>query len=173
MAITSFKGPNLFLSNYAEVRAGDYRTGEHGFQARKAKHKQDHDRIAECATPGQAKRMGRSVTLRDDWEEVKIATMAEVLWEKFGRSPLIERLLETGEQTLIEGNSWGDQFWGATWNDNGDLEGRNVLGRLLMLIRDYRHGPVDQEQREMVAQRLALEVAAEQSLPIWDLDTIR
>ena len=41
------------------------------------------------------------------------------------------KLLETGNQELVEGNTWGDIFWGVC---NG--KGQNWLGKILMMVRD-------------------------------------
>lgn len=82
--------------------------------------------------PVQAKRLGRKVKLRDDWEEVKLDIMTEVVSQKFLQHPhLIEMLLQTGDEELVEGNKWGDRFWGVC---KGKSE--NHLGKILMKIRD-------------------------------------
>lgn len=78
-----------------------------------------------------AKRLGRRVPLRADWEETKLATMERVLRAKFGANPaLMARLRET-RGDIAEDNTWHDTFWGRC-----DGVGENHLGRLLMKIRD-------------------------------------
>ena len=87
--------------------------------------------IANCLTPGRAKRMGRRVALRPDWENVKEDVMFEGLCLKFADEQLADWLLETGNEELVEGNWWGDTTWGVC---NG--VGENKLGKLLMKVRD-------------------------------------
>jgi predicted NAD-dependent protein-ADP-ribosyltransferase YbiA (DUF1768 family) len=58
--------------------------------------------------------------------------MRIILENKFGDYELRERLNSTKGCELIEGNTWGDKFWGQCPLGNG----RNELGKLLMSIRD-------------------------------------
>jgi ribA/ribD-fused uncharacterized protein len=82
-----------------------------------------------------AKRIGRKVTLRHDWEKVKIEIMRGLLVQKFSQDEMLrEMLLSTGDWELIEGNTCGDKFWGAVL-ENGKWVGRNELGKLLMSVR--------------------------------------
>lgn len=86
----------------------------------------------EVMTPGQSKKAGSMVTLRSDWEDIKVfPVMYDLLVKKFGLPSLQSMLLATGESELVEGNTWSDHFWGVC---NGT--GENWLGKLLMLIRD-------------------------------------
>lgn len=89
-----------------------------------------------ATTPGQAKREGNSkgILLRPDWEQVKLKIMEQLLRIKFQDPVLREALLKTYPQKLIEGNTWGDTFWGQC---NGI--GKNHLGKLLMQIRKELH----------------------------------
>jgi hypothetical protein len=84
----------------------------------------------ERMSPGLAKRVGRTLELREDWEQVKEAIMELLLWEKFKDEPLRTQLLETGTASLVEGNYWGDRYWGVCRG-----EGKNRLGVLLMRVR--------------------------------------
>lgn len=84
-------------------------------------------------TPADVKAKSRTIKLRPDWDAVKIQVMFEVLRIKFSRPDMANLLLDTGDQELIEGNSWGDEFWGV--NNNTGV-GRNFLGRILMMIRE-------------------------------------
>ena len=134
MAITAFRGEFAFLSNFfpSAIRAsGVWPTAEHLFQAQKTASIEWQERIRRAGTPGQAKRLGRKAPLRGDWERHKLADMAWILRLKFTQHPdLRARLLATGEEELIEGNTWNDRFWGIC---NG--VGENHLGRLLMELR--------------------------------------
>jgi len=111
-----------------------YPTVEHAYQAAKTFDEQDRKKILEAKTPGQAKRLGRKIKIRDDWEKIKVYVMYELVLQKFCRHPQLRRkLLETKDQTLVEGNKWGDKFWGV---DLETKKGRNMLGKLLMQVRE-------------------------------------
>ena len=85
-------------------------------------------------SPGAAKRAGRRVTLRPDWNEVRVEVMRALIEEKFAvGSALASLLLETAPAEIYEANTWGDRFWGV---DAVTGEGATWLGRLLMLRRD-------------------------------------
>lgn len=80
----------------------------------------------------EARRAEKAGLRRPDWEEVKLAVMLDLLRIKFtAHTDLQTRLLATGERELIEGNSWGDTFWGVCQG-----KGSNHLGRLLMQVRE-------------------------------------
>ena len=133
-----FEGEYRFLSNFAPIGVRydgtSFATAEHAYQAAKARDEPGlFDRIAASSDPDEAKRLGRRASLPDDWAERKRYVMLEVVTAKFGQNPECrERLLETGEETLVELNSWEDTYWGA---DGETGEGRNVLGRILMGVR--------------------------------------
>jgi ribA/ribD-fused uncharacterized protein len=80
--------------------------------------------------PAQAKRAGRRLPMRPDWDAVKLQVMEDVLRIKFSVAPFRTWLLNTGDEELVEGNTWGDTFWGVC----GGV-GENHLGKLLMKIR--------------------------------------
>lgn len=139
-SITSFKGEYSFLLNFYEHPI-DYRgkiwpTSEHAYQAMKTLDKDEQEKVRTQSTPGQSKRSGRQVTLRSDWEDVKVEFMHEILEVKFSDPELLEMLMSTGDTRLIEKNTWGDVFWGVC---NG--VGENWLGRILMDIRESNRGP--------------------------------
>lgn len=133
--IESFQGQYRFLSNFypaaVELDGLLYRSVEHAYQAAKTNDKAERDRIRSCEKPWQAKRLGRTVTLRGDWEEIKLDVMFRLLRDKFSQSHLRDLLMATGDARLIEGNDWGDTFWGVAWG-----RGHNHLGKLLMQVRD-------------------------------------
>lgn len=133
--IVSFMGEHEFLSNFYEqtvhFNGVAYPTAEHAFQAAKTVTPEEHALILAAATPGRAKRLGKKVKLRPDWESVKIDMMRQVLRSKFSHPDLQHLLLETGDAELIEGNDWGDRFWGVC-----DGRGNNWLGKLLMEVRE-------------------------------------
>ena len=125
-----FVGQYAFLSNFYPVdRSGI--TVEHVFQARKATTEEDYHWIIQSVTPGQAKRRGGRIGLREDWENVKEDVMKDALLWKFRQRPFLDKLLATGESRLVEGNYWGDTYWGVSKS-----RGQNRLGELLMQVRE-------------------------------------
>lgn len=132
--ITSFSGEYRWLSNfwYAGVSAFGriFPTVEHAYQACKSMEPVDWQKIAWCKTPGDAKRAGRTLKIREDWDQIKLFVMEELLIQKFQHPHLRQLLLDTGDQEIVEGNTWGDTFWGVC---NG--VGENHLGKLIMKIR--------------------------------------
>lgn len=132
--INSFEGEYAFLSNFYEHPISNgvitFPTNEHYFQAMKTLEDDERLAIARAATPGQAKRMGRSVNLRPDWESIKMDVMETAVRIKFTDPELAAKLIATGDEELIEGNWWNDTFWGVC---NG--VGENHLGKILMKVR--------------------------------------
>lgn len=135
--IKEFRGPNRFLSNFHPalvVYEGIiYPTTEHAYQAAKTLDEGWRYEISAQTTPGKAKRLGRQAPLRADWEKVKLGVMLEIVRLKFSppHFSLIDQLLATGEELLVEGNTWGDTFWGVCRG-----RGENHLGEILMQVRD-------------------------------------
>lgn len=91
-------------------------------------------------TPGQAKREGRRIKIREDWNDIRVPLMEEVQKAKYTDDELAMRLILTGTHPLVEKNNWGDNFWGAVWNESTtSWAGLNVLGNILMNIREEKH----------------------------------
>lgn len=108
-----------------------WETVEHYYQAAKAAERYDALMIRDARTPGEAKKLGRAVKLRPDWEQIKLAVMREALALKFAQgTPEAAYLVSTAGHYLQEGNTWGDTFWGVCAG-----EGENWLGHLLMAQR--------------------------------------
>jgi ribA/ribD-fused uncharacterized protein len=108
-----------------------YKSVEHAFQASKATNERDRAYVADAPTAAEAKKRGRDVALKPDWDEVKMLIMAELVYLKFAQNlDLMEKLAATGEAELIEGNWWGDTYWGVCRG-----EGQNILGKILMIVR--------------------------------------
>ena len=138
--IVEFDGQYAFLSNFYPspfVHDGiAYPTNEHFFQAMKTLDIDERKKIAAAETPGLAKRMGRKVQLRSDWEKVKVYYMELGLRLKFANKTLAKKLIDTGDEELIEGNWWHDNTWGSCHCDACfNTPGRNMLGMLLMELR--------------------------------------
>jgi len=133
--IEHFRGQYDFLSNFhpAQIRFEgiDFPTVEHAFQAAKTKDRGLRLAVANAPSPGAAKRIGRRLPLRGDWEATKVGVMRDLVRLKFvTHAELGTKLLATGIATLVEGNTWNDRFWGICHG-----EGRNQLGQILMEIR--------------------------------------
>lgn len=140
MIISSFTDQYSFLSNFHRWkvihRGMFYNTAEHAFQANKAESREEHDWVMLSASPGVAKRRSRKVTIRPDWEDVKVEVMFSIVQAKFNPIARADKLRATGNATLIEGNYWHDQFWGnCECATHADIEGRNMLGKILMFVR--------------------------------------
>ena len=137
-SITNFREePWRFLSNFYEVSVAygglTYQSSEAAFQAQKCMTEEERLPFTGFG-PGKSKGMGRRVKLRPDWEEVKVGIMEEIVRAKFTQHPeLAAQLLATGEKVLVEGNTWGDTFWGV---DLRTGQGKNHLGRILMKVRE-------------------------------------
>jgi N-glycosidase YbiA len=125
--IDDFVGAYRFLSNFYPDGPGSV---EHLFQAFKCANVADAVRIMKLETPGEAKKIGRAVEMRTCWEQNKIEVMYGLILSKFQDQTLRTMLINTGTAELIEGNTWGDDFWGTC---NGI--GRNELGKILMRVR--------------------------------------
>lgn len=92
----------------------DYPTVEHAYQAAKTNSSVEREMIKNIVKPGDAKKAGRTVVMRRDWNKSKYSVMHNLVYQKFNRYPVLrQNLLETGDQQLIEGNTWHDNYWGA------------------------------------------------------------
>lgn len=137
--INCFEREYAFLSNFypspIEYEGIKYLTVEAAFQAAKTPDLHAKMAIATAEHPGKAKRMGRKVVLREDWEEIKDRVMEDCLRLKFSDPILREKLLATGDEELEEGNWWHDNYWGSCYCSRCGDVGKNKLGYLLMKIR--------------------------------------
>ena len=143
-SIEEFDGEYAFLSNFFEtpvtICGRTWKTAEAAFQAAKTLVKSERDAIFNAPTPGKAKRLGRTCTIRPDWEDIKVHVMADIVRAKFTQNPeLRQKLLDTGHTMLIEGNYWHDNFWGICGSDcikNEPGVIHNALGVILYSIRE-------------------------------------
>lgn len=125
------------------VRLGKYTfpTAEAAFQAMKTKDEKLWAWLAACGDPVEARKKGRSIRLRDDWDKVKDMYMYLIVKAKFMQNPEARHLLlSTGTQLLAEGNMHGDTYWGVCRG-----HGQNKLGKILMRVR-----------RELLALQIAV-----------------
>lgn len=133
--IDSFRGEYRFLSNfwYAKTvyKGIEFPTSEHAYQAAKSSDERMWRYFATLETPGEAKKCGKMIDCRPDWEEVRVDIMLKLLQFKFSDVSLMDKLVATGDAEIIEGNVWHDVFWGVCRG-----VGENRLGILLMGVRD-------------------------------------
>lgn len=133
--IDRFTGRYHFLSNFyrrAFLMGGVvWPSAEHAYQAMKCADTEDVVRVRTARSPGQAKAIGRRVRIRPHWDAIRVGMMHLVLRAKFEDEEMARRLVATDPEELVEGNDWGDTFWGRV-----DGVGENHLGRQLMVIRE-------------------------------------
>jgi ribA/ribD-fused uncharacterized protein len=135
--ITSFSRQYFFLSNFYRrqfrYNGMTFPTSEHAFQWSKAATVDGALQILDAKTPGDAKKLGKLIIKRPDWE-TKFSIWNQ---DQITQNQLAQKLVETGNAELVEGNNWGDTFWGQCPLGNGE----NMLGKLLMKVRsEIRHG---------------------------------
>jgi len=138
--IDNFKGEYAWLSNFAEAKTlwddKIYPTVEHAYQAAKTLDENQRETIRLSPTPGKAKRLGRKVTLRDNWDGLKTTVIMELTYRKFKDPVLCQLLIDTGDATLVEGNTWHDNYWGnCTCIKCQHKPGENMLGHVIMGVR--------------------------------------
>lgn len=153
--INKFDGKYGFLSNFhpCEIvyQGITYPSVEHYYVAMKCNNDQMIDgvyytradfreAVARVSTAGKAKILGRKIKLRSDWDEVRLQVMEWGLNQKFRIEELQELLLATGDEKLVEGNWWHDNFFGSCTCPKCGDKGNNHLGKLLMKIRSEIRG---------------------------------
>lgn len=126
------------FSNFAhydfELDGKKWMTSEHYFQAQKFKGTEYVEIIRLLDNPMKAAEMGRDrkLPLREDWEQVKDDIMRKAVFEKFSQNEEIKKiLLSTGKENIVE-NTSNDYYWGC----GKDGSGKNVLGKILMEVRE-------------------------------------
>ena len=134
-SVNGFTDEYRFLSNFIGGVYFDgewYHSAESAYQAAKTVDPKER-RPFQSMNPGTAKKMGKKIPIRQDWDKVKVEIMSSIVFDKFYRNKeLRQKLIDTGDMYLEETNTWDDTFWGVC---NG--EGRNELGKILMKIRNF------------------------------------
>ena len=140
--INRFVGKYYFLSNFylceIEWHFKLWPSVEQIFQASKTwDFIKDGYHIRNAPTCMEAKRLGRQVKLREDWEQVKDDIMYLAVYQKFYQNIDLEnKLLNTGIKKLVEGNRWHDNYWGdCACHRCKNIKGKNQLGKILMRAR--------------------------------------
>lgn len=134
--IDCFRDYYFFLSNFYHSKISFsglvFENNEAAFQSAKTLNFEVRKEFCKLP-PNEAKRKGRHVNLRTDWETVKVGIMKEIVYNKFSQNAeLTKMLLATDNAFLIEGNTWNDTFWGIC-----EGKGKNLLGRILMETRQF------------------------------------
>lgn len=126
-----FRNELYFLSNMYPCKVAyngyTYSCAESAFQAQKC------PELAHEFVPldgFQAKKAGRKVPLRPDWESVKMDIMKDIVSAKFNQNSRLYEKLSRVDSDIVEENTWNDTFWGVCRG-----KGQNHLGRILMQIR--------------------------------------
>lgn len=136
-----FKGEYDFLSNFyaspIQTKNYKFKTVEHAYQASKANNDADKLMIINADTPGQAKKLGRSIVVRDDWEKIKVKTMFFFVYFKFNQNPHLLDKLFSVNVPIVENNLWHDNFWGiCTCMTCYGKPKHNVLGNILTTVKE-------------------------------------
>lgn len=133
-----------FLSNFyassVSYEGKLYPTVEHAYQASKTTDPNVREFIRKAKDPGEAKRLGQGIAVRNDWEKVKVGIMRCLIKEKFSNPFLTHRLLDTGDTQLVLNNKWNDKFWGICRG-----VGENWLGKILMEVREELRKEISQD----------------------------
>ena len=132
--INSFSGKYHFLSNFymhpIEYEGLIYPSSEHAYHAAKSLDPATRLLASQETTARSVKKFGKTIALREDWDSIKLDVMTNILKIKFSDEELKKKLVDTGDDEIVEGNTWGDTYWGVC---NG--VGQNNLGKILMGIR--------------------------------------
>jgi N-glycosidase YbiA len=142
MSIKFYKlrDPGGFMSNFWPAKIYIYgcwwRWVEAPYQSQKTYNLAEKKLIWEATKPMQARDLGQTVTMISDWDQIKRTVMKECCLAKFlQHADLRKQLMETGTEELIE-DSPVDSWWGC----GKDGTGQNVLGQVLMEIREELRG---------------------------------
>ena len=140
-AIRGFFDQFRFLSNFhvSPCHYNDhcYMSTEHAYMAQKATNREDMVYIATSPNPIEARRRGKTIKLREDWDDIRLDVMYKANLSKYKDPIMRRRLQQTGNRYLEETNWWNDKFWGVC---NG--QGQNNLGKIIMRVR-YEMGLSD------------------------------
>lgn len=140
--INKFRGKYYFLSNYyespVEYNGITYLNNEAAFQAQKTTDINERIKFSNL-DPSEAKKLGRKISLRKDWEEVKENYMYKIVKAKFAQNlDIKQKLIDTYPNELIEGTTgWHDNIWGnCECHRCKNIVGQNKLGKILMKVRE-------------------------------------
>lgn len=135
--VVQFRGQWRFLSNFyfcdIEYQGDTYPSVEHAYQAAKTLNLSERRIFQHPSTSAaEAKQLGKTVTLQENWHTKSLKIMEDLCYQKFSNYNVLRNALCEIEGEIIEGNTWGDTFWGECPLGNGE----NHLGKILMRVRD-------------------------------------
>lgn len=154
--ITEFKGEYFFLSNFyefpIEYKGKKFASTEVAYQWAKTDDPEYKRLLEECTSSSASKKLGKSCPLRDDWDDIKLSVMRELIYIKFVNTELTKQLKDTHDAELIEGNWWGDTYWGVCKGT-----GKNHLGKLLMEVRNflYEHTSMKSIPQSLIDEKIS------------------
>jgi len=147
-----FRGDNHFLSNFypCEIVEDDiiYSSVEHYyiamkvntsvlFQKKRYTVNEFRVMVSELDNASLVKKVGESIKPRNDWKQYRFIVMKFGITEKFKNKELRRKLIATGNQELVEGNWWHDNYFGSCFCDKcKNIDGKNMLGKMIMDVRD-------------------------------------
>ncbi|MFT6334826.1 MAG: ribA/ribD-fused uncharacterized protein [Halioglobus sp.] len=123
-----------FSAHSITIDRVEWRTSEHYFQAMKFLDPKLQNKAREINSPMDVARFGRdrSLPLRPDWDIVKDDIMGQAVFAKvIQNQEMFDTLLSTGNDHLVE-HTQNDFYWA----DGGDGTGKNMLGIILMEVRE-------------------------------------
>lgn len=135
-----FKGKFAFLSNFIlvpiEFEGALYRSVEHAYIAAKTTDETLRAHVRTLKKPSDAKKWGKTIPLREDWDSVKDNFMENFLRQKFSvkNTELLTKLILV-EDEIVEENYWHDVYWGKCTCKTHLGSGQNRLGQILTQIR--------------------------------------
>lgn len=136
--INNFRGEYNWLSNMyfcdVEYKNNIFKSVENAYMFAKADTSGEWLKFCLENPPNICKKKSRNIEVREDWDNIKLSVMYDLLIQKFSQEPFRTKLLATGNENIQEGNYWNDTFWGVDLKQNPNT-GENNLGRLIMYIR--------------------------------------
>ena len=135
--INTFRDKYDWLSNFYKVKivikGVEFNSVENAYMSMKST---DVEWVKFCEekSPVLVKKKSRSIDVRSDWDDIKLKAMDHCLKQKFNQEPFRTKLINTLDENIVEGNWWGDVFWGVNLKVDPNV-GENHLGRLIMEIR--------------------------------------
>lgn len=139
--ILGFQDDYRWLSNFAPCEimydGAIYPSVENAYVAAKTLDKSARIRLQMCS-PNAAKSIGKILMLRKHWQQLKVPLMRQFLIQKYNQEPYRQLLINTAGRYIEETNWWNDQFWGVCGG-----KGENMLGKLIMDIRDHLTSQID------------------------------
>ncbi len=135
--INMFKGEYDFLSNRFPCQVlwegQQYPSAESVFQASKCAVETEREVFTRCSIH-KATVKGIVLNPSSEWEDARLDIMKSIIKAKFEQNPnLMQKLVDTGNRILINGNNKQETFWGV---DLYSWEGENQLGKIIMEIRE-------------------------------------